>query len=264
MNESAPKTANTAGTLLKGLQVLEAFDAGHRELSLTEVVAMTGLEISGARRLLFTFVTSGYLDQDRRTRRYRLSAKVLRWSVAFLGADPLVSCAYPILERVARDTGRQFELSVLRDDTCVLLLSMPGEKGKLSFIDGPSIGVREPAFCSSTGIAILSRLPRRAVYDLLSASPRTKLTRHTVTNLDRVMTFVSDAHERGYSITDRSCHPRAISIGAPVVDYAGQPAAAIAISLEADEFSLSQAERDYAQIVVKTAQSISHAYQRAT
>jgi DNA-binding IclR family transcriptional regulator len=264
MNEITLKTANTAGTLLKGLQVLEAFDAGHRELSLTEVVSLTGLEISGARRLLFTFVTAGYLDQDARTRRYRLSAKVLRWSVAFLGADPLVSCAYPILEHISRDTGCQFELSVLRETTCVLLLSMPGEKGKLSFVDGPSTGVREPAFCSSTGIAILSRLPKRTVFDLLSASPRKKLTKHTVTNIDRVMAFVSDAHERGYSITDRSCHPRAISIGAPIVDYTGQPAAAIAVSLESGDYSLAAAEREFSQIVVKTAQSISHAYQRAT
>lgn len=264
MTESTLKTANTAGTLLKGLQVLEAFDAGHRELSLTEVVRLTGLEISGARRLLFTFVSAGYLDQDSRTRRYRLSAKVLRWSVAFLGADPLVSCAYPILENISRETGRQFELSVLKGDTCVLLLSMPGEKGKLSFIDGPSIGVREPAFCSSTGIAILSRLSSRSVFDLLSACPRKKLTKHTVTDIDQVMGFVADAHDRGYSLTDRSCHPRAISIGAPVVDYAGQPAAAIAISLEAGQFSLSQAVSEFSEIVVKTAQSISHAYQRAT
>lgn len=264
MNVSTEKPANTTGTLLKGLQVLETFDATHRELSLTEVVRLTGLEISGARRLLLTFVKAGYLDQDSRSRRYRLSSKVLRWSVAFLGTDPLVSCAYPILESVARDTGRQFELSVLRDDVCVLLLSVPGENGKLSFVDGPSIGVREPAFCSSTGIAILSRLPSHTVFDLLSARPRAKVTRHTVTNLDKVMTFVSDARERGYSITDRSCHPRAISLGSPVVDYAGKPAAAIAITLDARDFTQPQAQQEFAEIVVNTAQSISRAFQRAT
>lgn len=253
-----------ARTLLKGLHVMESFDAGHRELSLTEIVRMTGLEISGARRLLATLVSAGYLSQDRRTRRYRLSAKVLAWSVAYLGNDPLVACAHPVLQSVAQDTGHQFELCVLSEADCVVLLSMSGAAERLSFVKGPSVGVREPAFCSPTGLAILAHLPPRAAYELINAGPRRKVTEHTVTDTERIMESLDRTRKHGYSITDRACHPRAVSLGAPVFDYAGQPVAAIAATVDVDEYTPARAERELATIVQKTAQAVSLAYQRST
>jgi DNA-binding IclR family transcriptional regulator len=260
----AAPPANLAKTLLKGLTVMEAFDAGHRELSLTEIVQMTGLEISGARRLLTTLVAAGYLTQDRRTRRYRLAPRVLSWSVAYLGNDPLVACAYPILQNVSNETGYQFELSVMSGTDCVVILSTTGEKGKISFVKGPSVGVREPAFCSSTGLAMLADWPKAAAYDLISSSPRRQVTEQTVTDVDRVMQFLSETRERGYSATERSCHPRAISIGAAVHDYANHPAAAVCVTVDVDDFTLEGAVAELASIVVKTAQAVSLAYQRST
>jgi DNA-binding IclR family transcriptional regulator len=256
--------ANLAKTLLKGLKVLESFDAGHRELSLTEIVQMTGLEISGARRLLATLVAAGYLSQDKRTRRYRLAAKVVSWSVAYLGNDPMVACAYPILQNVSNETGYQFELSVLSGADCVVLLSTVGAKGKISFVKGPSVGIREPAFCSSTGLAILAHMPTAAAYALIGSAPRRKVTDYTVTDVDRVMQFLAETRERGHSVTERSCHPRAISIGAAVLDYAGHPAGAVCITVDIVDFTVEQAVKELSGIVVKTTQAVSLAYQRST
>jgi len=264
---AAPNTsahANLAKTLLKGLKVMESFDAGHRELSLTEIVNMTGIEISGARRLLTTLVSAGYLNQDRRTRRYRLAPKIVSWSVAYLGNDPLVACAYPILQNVSNETGYQFELSVLSGADCVVLLSTVGTKEKISFVKGPSVGVREPAFCSSTGLAILSHMPAGAAYELITSVPRRKVTDHTVTDIDRVMQFITETRERGYSVTDRSCHPRAISIGAAVLDYASHPAGAVCITVDVNDVSLERAATELSGIVSRTAQAVSLAYQRST
>ncbi len=256
--------ATLARTLLKGLQVMEAFDAGHRELSLTEIVKMTGLEISGARRLLTTLVSAGYLQQDARSRRYRLSAKVLAWSVAYLGNDPLVACAYPVLQNVAQETGHQFELCVLNETDCVVLLSMTGAAQKLSLVKGPSVGVREPAFCSPTGLAILAHMPQRAAFALIDAAPRNRMTDHTVTEIEAILQALTRTRETGYAITDRACHPRAVCLGAPVFDYAGQPIATVAITLDINEFTPARAEREYASVILKTAQAVSLAYQRST
>ena len=262
--ESARPSPNLAKTLLKGLQVLECFDAGHREMSLTEIVQMTGLEISGARRLLATLVSAGYLEQDKKTRRYRLSAKVLGWSVAYLGNDPLVTCAHPILQKIARDCGHQMELSVINGFDCVVLLSSAGADKRLSLVKGPSIGVREPAFCAPTGLAMLAFMPHRAAFDLIDAGPRTPITEHTVVDTDAIMAMMAETRKLGYSLTDRACHPRAIALGAPIFDYARQPIAAIALTVDIDEFNLAGAHQELSPIVLKTAQAISLAYQRLT
>ena len=44
---------------------------------------------------------------------------------------------------------------------------MTGAVQKLSLVKGPSVGVREPAFCSPTGLAILAHMPQRAAFALL-------------------------------------------------------------------------------------------------
>ena len=208
------------------------FRCRHRELSLTEIVQVTGLEISGARRLLSTLVSAGYLDQDHRSRRYRLSAKVLRWSVAYLGNDPLVTCAYPVLQNVAHETGHQFELSVLNGRDCVVLLSMAGADKRLSLVKGPSVGVREPAFCAPTGLAMLAFMPQRTSFDLINGGLREPITDHTIVEIDAIMDVLVETRKLGYSLTDRACHPRSIALGAPVIDYAGQPVAAIALTVD--------------------------------
>jgi IclR family transcriptional regulator, pca regulon regulatory protein len=142
-------------------------------------------------------------------------------------------------------------------------LSTSGSKDRISFMKGPSVGIREPAFCSSTGLAILARLSTDAAYRLVTSAPRRKVTDHTVTDIDQVMQFISQTRERGYSVTHRSCHPRAISIGAPVQDYAGQPAAAVCVTVDINDFTVEDAERELADVVVRTAQAVSLAYQRS-
>ncbi|MEM7122332.1 MAG: IclR family transcriptional regulator [Pseudomonadota bacterium] len=256
-------SSNVSKTLLKGLRVMECFDVGHRELSLTELVHVSGLEISGARRLLSTLVGAGYLTQDQKTRRYRLSSKVLGWSVAYLGNDPLVTCAFPILQNVSDESGFQLELSVLNGSDCVVLVSMAGAEKRLSLIKGPSVGVREPAFCSPTGLAILAFMPQRSAYELIDAGPREPITDHTIVETDAIMEALVKTREHGYSLTDRACHPRAIAIGAPVFDYAGQPIAALALTVDIDDYTVSRARRELTSIVLKTAQTVSLAYQRS-
>lgn len=261
---ASPSSSNLAKTLLKGLRVMECFDVGHRELSLTEIVQLSGLEISGARRLLATLVSAGYLTQDTRTRHYRLTSKVLSWSVAYLGNDPLVTCAFPILQNVSDECGHQLELSVLNGNDCVVLVSMAGAEKRLSLVKGGSVGVREPAFCSPTGLAILAFMPQRRAFDLIAASPRAPITKHTIVETDAIMAAISETRELGYSLTDRACHPRAIALGAPVFDYANQPVAAVALTVDIDDFTLAKARRDLKPIVLKAAQAVSLAYQRST
>ena len=53
------------------------------------------------------------------------------------------------------------------------------------------------------------------------------------------MAMLAETRKLGYSLTDRACHPRAIALGAPIFDYAHQPIAAIALTVDVDEFTLA-------------------------
>ncbi len=69
-------------SLERGLAVIRAFDAEHREMRLTEVAERTGLTRAAARRFLLTLVELGYVSQD--DGRFSLRPRVLDLGYSYL------------------------------------------------------------------------------------------------------------------------------------------------------------------------------------
>ena len=65
----------------KAMRVLMAFDGRQRHLSLSQIAALTRLDLSAAQRFTFTLAELGYLTKDPRTRKYELSPRLLEFIV---------------------------------------------------------------------------------------------------------------------------------------------------------------------------------------
>src|SRR3982750_1829028 len=85
-------------SLERGLAVIRAFDAHHRELTLSEVARLCDLTRAAARRFLLTLTDLGYVRTDGRL--FSLTPRVLELGYAFLSGLSLPSLAAPHLERL--------------------------------------------------------------------------------------------------------------------------------------------------------------------
>jgi IclR family pca regulon transcriptional regulator len=85
-------------SLERGLAVIRAFDAEHRDLTLSEVARATGLTRAAARRFLLTLVALGYVHFD--GGRFSLRPRVLELGFAYLSSLSLPEVAQPYMEEL--------------------------------------------------------------------------------------------------------------------------------------------------------------------
>src|SRR3954466_11562563 len=107
-------------SLERGLAVIRAFDAEHRELTLSDVAPQCGLTRAAARRFLLTLTDLGYVRTDGRL--FALTARVLALGYAYLSALSLPEVAEPHLEALVAEVRESSSLSVLDGDDIVYAL----------------------------------------------------------------------------------------------------------------------------------------------
>jgi IclR family pca regulon transcriptional regulator len=141
-------------SLQRGLAVIRAFDAGHPELTLSEVARLCGLTRAAARRFLLTLADLGYVRTDGRL--FSLTPRVLELGYAFLSSLTLPEVAEPHLERLVAEVRESSSLSVLDGDDIVYVARVPTSRIMTVAIN---VGTRFPAYATSMGRVLLAALP---------------------------------------------------------------------------------------------------------
>lgn len=101
----------------RGLDVLRSFGADAPTQTLSECAERVGMTRAGARRILLTLQTLGYVDQDGRL--FRLTPKVLELGFAYLSAQPWWGLAQPLLEELTQELKESSSAAVLDGDDIV-------------------------------------------------------------------------------------------------------------------------------------------------
>src|SRR5690242_6695093 len=113
MTEERPRSSDFVQSLERGLAVIRAFDAEHRELGLSDVARATGLTRAAARRFLLTLVKLGYVHFS--DGRFSLRPRVLDLGYAYLSSLSLPEVAQPHLEKLVAQVNESSSISVLDD-----------------------------------------------------------------------------------------------------------------------------------------------------
>ncbi|MBK0328985.1 helix-turn-helix domain-containing protein [Rhodobacteraceae bacterium F11138] len=222
----------------KAMEVLEAFNGGAAEQTISQLTAATGADRSSVQRAVYTLHKMGYLVGDPDTRRYRVSEKMMDMSFAFLRADRMVEAALAPLAMLSERTGESVHLSRMSGHDIVYLLRWPlGMQQHFASLPGR----RLPVFCTSGGRAMLSLWPQDKVREFILSSPREMRTERTITQPDRIIAMVDEARQTGIGRSDGECLIGEVALSAPV-RFEGDQTGGAALHVTLHEGKYTEAE----------------------
>jgi IclR family pca regulon transcriptional regulator len=236
----------------RGLQVIGCFSAEAPEQTLTEVAGRSGLTRAGARRILLTLQTLGYVTSDGRL--FRLSPRILDLGFAYLSSMPIWNLAEPAMQGLASRVGESCSAAVLEGSDIIYVMRVPTHK---IMSIGLGVGSRLPAYCTSMGRMLLADLDDEQALGVIEGSPRRALTRHTLTDPQDLLARVRQARKQGWCLVNQELEEGLVSLAAPLRDRGGRTVAALNISGQVNRTSARQMQDTMLPALRQAADTIS-------
>jgi IclR family pca regulon transcriptional regulator len=233
--DSEERATDFVESLDRGLRLLQEFGATNGPMTLSDLARAADLPRATARRILFTLERGGFVASDGKL--FTLTPHVLTLAASYLRSSQVVTVLQPVLDRIAMAAQEISSLAVLDGDEVVFIAR--GSPARV-FSAGLDIGYRLPAFCTSVGRILLSRLSEAELAAALAAMDLKPMTPFTVTDKRRVLKAISGDRGRGYSLVDREAEPGFRSISVPVRRYDGTIVAAINMGAHVDRVSTGE------------------------
>ena len=256
MNSSTINPKDFVTSLSRGLNIIRAFDATDREMTLSEVAAKTGMTRAGARRFLLTLLELGYVRQS--GRQFSLTPKILALGYAYMASTQFGEIAQPFLDQVTRETGESSSMAVL--DGADVAYVTRSRANRLLMI-GIHVGARLPAVTTSMGRVLLAEKSPQELDQFLGGIKVEKLTKRTLTDRHALKTEIEYARRHGYYILDQELETGVRSMAVPVLSgQTGKVVSAINIATNVATVSKRQLLDEFLPVLRHAADEITRAY----
>jgi IclR family transcriptional regulator, pca regulon regulatory protein len=238
-------------SLDRGLRVLEIFGGSQQAMTLSDLAKAADLPRATARRIIFTLERAGFVATDGKL--FRLTPRVLVLASSFLASNHVVSVLQPALDKLSSEAQEISSMAILDGNDVVFIARASPTR---IFSAGIDIGYRLPAFCTSVGRVLLSRLSDDELAKALDRMDLTPLTPFTVTDKKLLLKKIIADRAAGYSLVDREAEPGFRSVSVPVRRYDGAVVAAINMGAHVDRVSAEEMIERFLPRLRETAASV--------
>jgi DNA-binding IclR family transcriptional regulator len=209
------------------VDILEAFTRIGPELGVSDISRALDLKKATTHRLLASLRRRGIVEQNPRTRRYRLGLKL--WELGQLATSHVdwLDRIRPYLQELTDVAGETTHLAILSDGQVLYVEKVESTRS----LRMPSqVGRRLPAHCTGVGKALIAYLPEEVLRALIARRGLAGYTRNTITEPGRLSAELAATRERGYSVDNEEIEEGLVCIGAPVRDHSSHVVAAVSIA----------------------------------
>ncbi len=207
--------------------LIEILASGKMEYSISELMKKAKLSKGVVYRLLGTLKSSGYVAHNPDSRKYSLTYKFSRISIAMNERIHVLEMI-PHMKGLAERFKEMVNLAVLDQGQVVYLHSIEFPHAlKLDF----KVGTYQPAHCTALGRVLLAYQDLKIRDNFLKKSRLKAYTPKTVTDPEQLANIFQHIREQGYSFVSDEYRPGVCCIAAPIFDREGQLAASLSFSL---------------------------------
>lgn len=208
----------------KVVAILEAFSRDKPELTLKDIVELTGQTSSGAFRILTNLVRLGLLEHNDNGR-YRVAPKLFR--IGSLAVADIRHLALPWMSIVRERTQYTTNL-IIRDGLAAVLVELL--ESSRPFRMAATVGSHDPLHCTAAGKCLLAFADAETSDALIRQIKLEKYTPNTITTKSALRAQLDEVRSRTYA-TDRGeyeFHARCIAV--PVFDRTDGIAAVLSVT----------------------------------
>ncbi|XDA99065.1 IclR family transcriptional regulator C-terminal domain-containing protein [Sulfitobacter sp. LCG007] len=196
MKDVQEKPAEFVEALAKGIAILEAFDAAHPEMTLSEVARRVRLTPAAARRSLMTLEALGYIG--RKDKRFHLRPKLLALGSAFYFTARIDEILQEDLRGIVDRFGDASSVGTLDNHDVIYVAHHSVQRARRA---AAVAGARYPAYATSMGRVLLAGQPDAELDAYMRSCEPRKLTSKTCTDMKALHAELMAARRDGYATT---------------------------------------------------------------
>lgn len=237
----------------RSLSILEVLSDYENGLGITEISEKVKLHKSTVHRLLATLIYKGYVKQQDKDNKYKLTLKLFELGNKKIQKMDLVAVAKPYLKELVEKTNEVAHL-VVTEDTEIIYVGK--EESQNTIRTHSTIGDRRPLYCTAVGKSILSYMEDDKIQEIWNKSNVQKLTEYTITDFDEFKEYLNKVRKNGYAVDEQENEIGVRCVGASIFDYKGEVCGAISISGSIITFTEEKLQ-DFSNFIIEYSHKIS-------
>ncbi len=214
------------GSVAATLQLLEVLAEARSAQPLAAIAQKSGQAKSTVHRMLASLMHMGYVEQEESSR-YRLTFKLLQLGTEQLSSVDVVRVSKVHLENLMRATNESAYLAVL-DQSGQSVYVAKVETSRPVHVRA-QLGAPNPAWCTTTGWAMLAFLPD--VREKVLSKRLVPRVPGAIAEPDELREALEQVARRGCAVTRAQGNQDTGGIGAPIRDFHGSVVAACSIGI---------------------------------
>ena len=239
-------------SIRRALKVLSAFSLEESFLGVSEIAKKLGLPRSSVHWLLQVLQDEGYVCQDPKSGKYRLSVKLFYLGTIAANTINISYVARPVMERLRDLTEETVNLYVLDGFDRVCIEQAEGIHLVRQVV---RLGQKIPSYCGAAGKVLIAWQPEDFIERLISHTRLKPLTKNTISDAGLFKEELAKIRRQGYAVSFGERDVEVAAVAAPVFDEEGKILASLSVSGPVSRFEITP---QVVEAIINAASEISY------